>query len=314
MEKIKIWGENIPGNANKPKIDDMVIRKQPKGIASVKWLVDIFGKKVAKDTGNMDTYTYQAEIETGNASKNYDDVPVLTPYVCDESDTAVIIAPGGGFCTQARVDEGSQIAAFLNKHKISAFVLDYRFNPYKAPFGYLDMQRAIRCLRHHAEEYHLSHIGILGFSAGGYIAAASQILLPDLPPAIDNYAIDAIDQESGQADFISLVYPVTDFETNQNMLAMLAGKDFFDVAKRDALKQEYSLAKHLKPAKTPQFICYGTKDPIKGVEQYVEQLNKLATPNHVVRIEHASHGFSLHDPRYAYWGDAYVLWIKEVTK
>ena len=95
----------------------------------------------------------------------------------------VIVCPGGGYYIEAIEHEGWEIAKRLNGAGINAAVLKYRLpnrdsdKPlHKAPLQ--DAQRAIRLLRSHAEQYHLdpSNIGILGFSAGGHLAAINQRL------------------------------------------------------------------------------------------------------------------------------------------
>lgn len=315
MEKRKIWGENIPYNTGKPKAPDMVIRKIPKWLAMIGWVKDIFGTRIARDTGGMDTFTYLDEIKTGKASASYDDAPTLTPFLSPGSDTAVIIAPGGGFCNQSRDREGYDIAAFLNRNGINAFVLDYRLNPYRAPVCYLDMQRAIRYARYHAREYGIASdkIGTLGFSAGGYLSAASLILLGDKAVEVSGYVPDAVDAENGAANFVGLIYPVVDFDQNQNMLALLAGKDFYDPEKRPQLQNRYSLTAQLQSSTVPQFLCYGSKDMIKGQDAYAQRLEELHIPHKTLRIEGAGHGFALENKKYAFWAEEFAQWVKDVT-
>ena len=312
--KIRIWGDQIP--YNEPSVfkkDRMLIRRIPKTAAILPWLKDVFGKKLAKDAGGLDTYTYYDEIASGKVSARMDDVPFLTPYLSEGSREAVIVVPGGAFCNQSREFEGKDIAEYLNTKGISAFVLEYRENPYEAPACYLDLQRAIRYLRHHAAEYGIDpdRIGTLGFSAGGYIVGAAEMLLGDAPVDFPGYEPDAADAVSGRADTVALLYPVTHFEDNPNMLAMLAGDDAFDPAKRPALEKQYSLIEHLDAARAPQFLCFGLKDPLKGNEKYASTLEAAGIPHKTLMIEGAGHGFSLQMKKYAWWIDEYVKWLLE---
>ena len=249
-------------------------------------------------------------------SPYYDDVPTLKPYLADGADTAVIIAPGGGFCNQSREKEGYEIADFLNKKGITAFVLEYRLNPYEAPVCYLDMQRAIRYVRHHAVEFGLrpDRIGAMGFSAGGYVAGASLILLEDTAPMWKDYMPDEVDAESGRADFLGLIYPVVAFDRNPNMLCLLAGNDFFDSKKRPALQKKFSLTENLTTDCPPQFLCYGTKDQLKDIPAYARRLEELHLPHQLCVLDGASHGFGLQMKKYAYWGDDFVQWIRKTTR
>ncbi|MHB8207221.1 alpha/beta hydrolase [Mucilaginibacter sp.] len=129
--------------------------------------------------------------------------PTLTVYLPDgtvpNTGTAVVICPGGGLQTLSITQEGYQVGQWLQKHGITAFLLEYRLmhtlgpDPYKemlakmkantvmqeqapvAPLAVADGRAAIAYVRSHAAEYGISpdRIGIMGFSAGGTIAAAA---------------------------------------------------------------------------------------------------------------------------------------------
>jgi len=129
--------------------------------------------------------------------------PTLTVYPADSTvastGTAVIICPGGGLQTLSIEHEGYAVAKWLQKKGITAFLLEYRLmhtigsDPYKemlakmsagtvlkeqapvAPLAIADGKAAIAYVRNHAAQYGISpsRIGIIGFSAGGTIAAAT---------------------------------------------------------------------------------------------------------------------------------------------
>jgi acetyl esterase/lipase len=137
----------------------------------------------------------------------------LYPAPKDKANGAgVLILPGGGFGRVVTDLEGSEAAAWLNGLGISAYVLAYRTttgadteikaDPWRRPLQ--DSQRAIRHLRNHAAEYGLdpAKIGLLGFSAGGQVAA---IHLTQEEAAYD--AIDAVDEVNFRPDFSLLIYP-----------------------------------------------------------------------------------------------------------
>jgi len=316
MSKLRIWGALIPYNEpEKCKADYMILNNKSKLQVEMDWVTDVFGTSVSEDASGMDTFTWLDEISSGKASEYFDDVPTLTPYLVDGVDTAVIIAPGGGFCNQSREKEGYEIAEFLNKNGISAFVLEYRMNPYEAPVCYLDMQRAIRYVRYHATEYGLrrDHIGAMGFSAGGYVAGASVILLRDEVPVWKDYTPDDIDRESGRADFLGMIYPVAAFDRNPNMLCVLAGDAFFDPAKRPALQKKYSLTENITPDCPPQFLCYGDQDPLLDIPAYARMLDEAGVLHQTCLVNGASHGYGLRDEQFAYWGEIYVQWIRTIT-
>ena len=137
--------------------------------------------------------------------------PVLTVYRPAElkSNAAIIICPGGGYNILALDLEGTEIAKWLNDLGMTALVLQYRVptaqddKQHKLPL--MDAQRAISVVRNRAEEWQLNpnRIGIMGFSAGGHLAANAATNF-----ATRSYqAADAADKASCRPDFFMLVYP-----------------------------------------------------------------------------------------------------------
>lgn len=140
--------------------------------------------------------------------------PSLTPYVpaADQSTgTAVIICPGGGHAKLCLGHEGYALAEWFRDHGIAAFVLKYRLSrepgsPYTLEGHAMDdTRRALRLVRSRAAEWHLDpqRIGILGFSAGGELAAYAA-MKSDAGRAD---ATDVIEQQSSRPDFHALIYP-----------------------------------------------------------------------------------------------------------
>ena len=125
--------------------------------------------------------------------------------------TAVIVAPGGGHRQLVWGSEGTDIAKWLNELGIAAFILKYRlaFTPnyqYSVEGEALaDTQRAIRIVRARAGEWGVKpdRIGVLGFSAGGALAALADIRFD----RGKSESSDTIEQQSCRPDFVGLVYP-----------------------------------------------------------------------------------------------------------
>jgi endo-1,4-beta-xylanase len=125
--------------------------------------------------------------------------------------TAIIVAPGGGHRQLVWGSEGTDIADWLNGLGVTAFVLKYRLAQtpgYKYEVdkeALQDTQRAIRIIRARADEWKVKsdRVGILGFSAGGALAAFADIRF-DRGNA---EATDPIDRQSCRPDFVGLVYP-----------------------------------------------------------------------------------------------------------
>jgi len=141
--------------------------------------------------------------------------PSLTPYLPDKSNkasrAAVIIIPGGGHRELWVDHEGHNFARWLSAQGVAAFVLKYRLarEPNSAytvdEHALADTQRAIRLVRSRAQEWGItpSRVGVLGFSAGGELAALSSMRFD----GGHKEAVDVIERESSRPDFQALIYP-----------------------------------------------------------------------------------------------------------
>ncbi len=102
------------------------------------------------------------------------EAPGLNLFLLDDGQPhgLVIVFPGGGYNGLAP-HEGAPIAKWLNAAGFSAGVLNYRVAPYRHPVPFQDAARAVRTVRAHAAEWGVraEKIGVLGFSAGGHLAA-----------------------------------------------------------------------------------------------------------------------------------------------
>jgi len=133
---------------------------------------------------------------------------------------AVVILPGGGFGKVVPDKEGSEAAVWLNKLGVSAFVLSYRTTAGGSAPGWVkplqDAQRTMALIRFQADRWGIDkqRIGLLGFSAGGQVAAR---LLTD-GSKLQYESIDEVDTASHRPDFAILVYPWKLFDPQRNAL------------------------------------------------------------------------------------------------
>jgi acetyl esterase/lipase len=147
-------------------------------------------------------------VRLGNVS-----VPTLTLYKAKGKERgagpAVVVFPGGGYSILAIDLEGTEVCDWLTSSGIDCVLLKYRVpgtGPYpKSPAALQDAQRAMGLVREHAAEWGIDpkRVGVLGFSAGGHLAAA-------LSTHYDQRLydpIDAADKLSCRPDFAVVVYP-----------------------------------------------------------------------------------------------------------
>ena len=146
---------------------------------------------------------------------------VFLPSKETASGAAVVIAPGGGHSELWADHEGRNVASWLADHGVAGVVLKYRLarekgSTYKIEGESLaDMQRAIRTVRSRAAEWGIDpeRIGVMGFSAGGEIAALAATRFDAGLPG----AADPIDRLSSKPAFQALLYPALprDMELSQ---------------------------------------------------------------------------------------------------
>ena len=140
--------------------------------------------------------------------------PSITPYLpAKEKATgaAVIIAPGGAHRFLCVDHEGYFVAQWFSERGIAAFVLKNRLakeknSTYKIEVEALaDIQRAVRLVRSRASEWSLNpqSIGVMGFSAGGELAALVSARFDAGKPD----SADIVERESCKPDFQALIYP-----------------------------------------------------------------------------------------------------------
>ncbi len=140
--------------------------------------------------------------------------PTITVYPAPKGNntgTAMVICPGGGYWDLWWELEGEEVAAWLNSQGMTGIILKYRCPRRpgdvkgEPPLGpQLDAQRAMRIVRSRAAEWGIDpkRIGIVGFSAGGHLALATATNFGQglYPP------IDAIDEVSSRPDFAVMCY------------------------------------------------------------------------------------------------------------
>ncbi len=316
-KRILIWN-SVVGNSNKSKLDDMNINYKNKslGLATLKFIKNIVGTEYKDEEQVIDTFTYLHEIKGGHEKETYEDEPYIIPYIVEKSKGAIIVIPGGGFAYKSMdgaTSEGKDIALELNKAGYSAFVLHYRSNPYEYPIPQLDVQRTVRYLRYHAEDYGISpeKIGMIGFSAGGnQVGTYINIIMGNnLFP--EDYILDEIDNVDDTVIAPAMIYPALTYNYNVPMLfSMFDDEDVRNESKRKELLNMMDLKQHINTDIKKQFVSYGTKDGMVGMDGAISYINSVKDKNMSVTVsivEGKDHGYTFEN-----YKDAYINWLNEV--
>lgn len=221
--------------------------------------------------------------------------PTLTPYLAPEgrrSGTAVIICPGGGYNILAADHEGRAPAEWLNSLGVSAFVLKYRLKEYGHPAPLRDVLRAVRLLRQDAAKWGIApdRIGVLGFSAGGHLAASAGTLFDEA----DGRTGAVMDAVSARPDFMVLVYPVIrligpDAHTG-------SGRSLLGAAATPEMLERYSLDTRVTKNTPPAFLVHGGTDtavPPENSVLFYSALRRAGVPAEMHLYREGAHGIGL---------------------
>jgi len=243
------------------------------------------------------------------------DIAVYLPSKRFATGQAVIICPGGGYWVLAYDLEGTDIAKYFNSIGVAAIVLKYRLptygnciEPHKAPL--MDAQRAMRMVRHNAVKWNIKpdKIGIMGFSAGGHLAAT-------LGTHFDygnKAASDSIEKQSCRPDFMILMYPVISFIdscSHAGSHEALLGKN----PDKDLLRY-YSNEFQVKEDTPPTFFALADNDsgvPVENSLLMYKALHKKKIPAELHILSEGEHGFGLgiNNEHVASWTYSLKLWL-----
>jgi acetyl esterase/lipase len=213
--------------------------------------------------------------------------PTLTVYSPKGTNTgvAMVVFPGGGYNALAMDLEGTEICDWLTSRGITALLLKYRVptkpkvGPYaESPQALEDAQRTLGLVRFRAAEWQIDphKIGVIGFSAGGHMVAATSTHFDKrlYPP------VDAADRESCRPDFAIACYPGHLWDRGEDL----------------NLNPNVPVTTNTPPT----FLLQAEDDHVDGVEQslvYYTGLKKAGVPVEMHLYAQGGHGFGLRPSR-----------------
>lgn len=238
-------------------------------------------------------------------------LPTVRAYLCEGAASAVVIFPGGGYFQLSDVSEGVDIAKAYNDAGYSAFVVNYRYEPYDGRAILADGQRAVQYVRYFAEDFGIDpdKIALCGFSAGGHLS-----VMTAEHPAAENLVSDAIGAVRSTPDACILAYPVTTLGegTFETMPRIFLGENL-DNAEETA-KYSYPHAIDTMP---PTFVFYSVKDQFVNYEAnsiaFADAMTAAGRDVTVIAYEDGGHGVGLGTQYadYSRWHGDSVAFLKE---
>jgi acetyl esterase/lipase len=274
-------------------------------------VVEIWPGKPPEESGNlgpervvMSPSLDRKQVEVTESTRMVTDVSkptisIYRPAKVNDSGTAILICPGGGYWNLYWQLEGEEIAAWLNSLGVTGIILKYRVprrldepkaEPARRPLQ--DAQRAVSLVRSKAAEWgiHPQRIGMVGFSAGGHlaIATAANFEKRTYEPS------DAIDKISCRPDFAIAVYP-----------------GYLKAKERD----ELAPGLHVPTGMPPIFLAHGGADLISSPEHSL--LMYLALKRAGVSAElhiyaNSAHDFGVrtNDHSCSTWTESCAHWLR----
>lgn len=223
----------------------------------------------------------------------------LYPYFLEDGEdfACVLVLPGGGY-SHVSHQEGPPVAAWLNSMGISAAVLEYSVTSEESQSTYPKPQQqalyAMRWLRANAEELNInpSKIGVIGFSAGGHLAACVSHGFDRSEWLID--PDNCLAGTSARPDASILSYPV--LSSNTDYCHQGSMKNLFGPAVDRELLASVCWEKQIHAHAPATFLWHTAEDPVVPVENSYHMaigLQQAQIPHEVHVFPHGPHGLGL---------------------
>ncbi|RYD41249.1 MAG: alpha/beta hydrolase, partial [Verrucomicrobiaceae bacterium] len=223
--------------------------------------------------------------------------------------TALVICPGGGYGMLVKDGEGHGIAKWLNAHGITGVVLEYRLPSGRSKVPLIDAQRALRTVRANAKDWGCDprKVGIIGFSAGGHLAATAATRFDEG----DRAAKDQIDRQGCRPDFAILVYPVITMGESTHGGSR---KNLLGPSPTEEAIIYYSAEKQVTAKTSPTFLTHAVDDqlvPVSHSKSFYAALKEEHVECEYVELPSGGHGLNgYRGPMWEKWQAEALKWLK----
>lgn len=243
----------------------------------------------------------------------------ITAYTADKSKNtrvAVIICPGGSYHHLGMKHEGYDVAQWFQQEGINAFVLKYRVSlwGYHSPAMIEDLQRSIQFIKENAALWNIdtTRIGLIGFSAGGHLAASGGTLFKH------NFIESMVKSPENdfKPSFIIPIYPVISMQdsiAHKRSRKNLLGKNY-----TQEQANQMSLEMQVAPDDPPMMVVVAKNDPVvdwRNGYYFYERLQEKGVKSKLILTETGGHGFGI-DPKKggqaALWNKECIKWLHEI--
>ena len=198
----------------------------------------------------------------------------------------IIVCPGGGYSIVSSYNEGIYCAAWMLERGITVAVVKYRLPNGNCKVPHADVENAFRYCRAHAAEWGVNQIGVMGYSAGGHLAATTSTMWTE---------------QQTRPDFSVLIYPVITMEqgfthkgTRENLITKKAEW-------KEHIVETYALENQVTRFTPPTFLALCSDDFVVPAENSLRYYNELI--NHDVPAEmhiwpKGGHGWGFNEEKY----------------
>lgn len=288
---------------------------------------------------DSELFTHREDVIYGRKYGTALTMDIFTPKKDANGAGIVWVVSGGWFSSHDGISPGNPFSSIneLTKRGYTVFAVVHGSQPkFNITEVLQDMNRAVRFIRAHAEEYKIdpNRIGITGASAGGHLSLM-QGTAGDLG---DPKAKDPIEQVSSRVQAVACFFPPTDFlnygKPGENAVGKGTLKDFaapfaffevkgvdgrsatfvpiLDEEKRAEIGKRVSPITHVTKEDAPTLIIHGDKDflvPIQQAEIIIEKFKEVGVPAELSVKPGAAHGWADVGPdiqKIANWFDEHL--------